>query len=448
MIRSAVLLGIESVAVTITARKSAGPLQIVGLPEVAAREARVRVKSSLAQFGVEHEGVTVEIVPAVTSGQAASLDLAIALAAARWKLEAIEEVACTVVVGSLDLSGQVQPVRGILAHARSVGRMIVPRKNAEAASRCPLVFSCSTLGEALEGQCAREPSRRLVESDAVSEISELPSAAARRALEISAAGQHPLLIVGPPGCGKTMAARRLPGILPRLSGQELLDVATIYGAAGLGSSGDVLRPFRAPHHTVSEIGLVGGGGEPRPGEVTLAHHGVLFLDELPEYRRAVLSGLQRVLRERQVVVTQRDVRVVMPADPLLLVGAANGCGCGYLGSEARRCACTAERLASWRKRAAEYEAMFAMRVTLVEGGGSKGNESSAVVRARVIKARKRLASGEAPPLGAAAQRMLDEVFADKIKSVASVARTIAVLDEAREIEPEHMAEAIALRVGE
>lgn len=454
-VRSAVLVGIESVAVTVTATLLPGrPLAILGLPDAATRETRVRVKSALAQVGITSEGVAVEILPDVNwSVSGLDLPIALAIAGLHGKVRWLGPDA--IVVGELSLDGRVQQLRGVVAHARAAGKcsLVVPYASAADASAFDApVFACATLEAAIDGACELYKPRAIeIGAGDAGEIGEVPHASTRRALEIAAAGGHALLLVGPPGCGKTMAARRMCGILPRMTAAEAAEVLTIHDAAGLRPAHcSVSRPFRAPHHTVSELGLTGGGSTPRPGEATLAHHGVLFLDELPEFRRATIGVLAHVLRNREARIARGDGRLVFPAAPLL-VGAANGCGCGYRGAEHRACSCTPERLASWRKHSEAYEALFAMRVVLPEGGGQGGHESSAMVRERVYQARRRIASGEIPTIHVEAQRMLDAAVARKIgvrqTDAERVARTIAVLDGSAMIAPAHMAEAIALRVA-
>ena len=407
-VRSAVLVGIESQAVTVTATLLPGrPLAILGLPET--RETRVWVKSALAQVGLPHEGVAVEVFPDVNwSVSGLDLPIALAIAGLHGKVRWLGPDA--IVVGELSLDGRVQQSRGVVAHARAAGKcpLVVPYASAADASAFDAqVFACATLEAAIDGACELYKPRALEIGPSDGEIGEVPHASTRRALEIAAAGGHALLLVGPPGVGKTMAARRMCGILPRMTAAEAAEVLTIHDAAGLRPAHcSVSRPFRAPHHTVSELGLTGGGSTPRPGEATLAHHGVLFLDELPEFRRATIGVLAHVLRNGEARIARGDGRLVFPAAPLL-VGAANGCGCGYRGAEHRTCGCTPERLASWRKYSEAYEALFAMRVVLPEGGGSAGHESSAMVRERVYQARRRIASGEIPTIHVEAQRMLD-----------------------------------------
>lgn len=467
-VRSAVLVGIESRPVTITAEASAaGGILIEGLSPVAMREARVRVKSALAQCGVEAGNVDVTVTPEIAA-YPGSLDLAMALAIAA--LRRGQGRPDQIVIGELSLAGKILPVRGAVAHARAAGGggILVPAGNAtDAATTAAKVLYCDSLQDAIDGRTlvmSITPHRDLKGlesgwgSDRDLDIADLPSPAVRRALEISAAGRHPILLVGGPGSGKTAAARRLAGILPRLTADEALDVLTIHDAAGLRGDPDhygVSRPFRAPHHTVSEIGLLGGGDHPRPGEVTLAHHGVLFLDEVQEFRKSALEALNFVLMEGKVTLRRT---ATMPAAPLL-IGATNLCGCGP--SSVVGCKCTPERLKSWRDRAQSYESLFAMRVevdgTVKVGLTPPPADSSATVRARVEAARKIIARSpgapfvpgrSVPTISAEAQRLFDTkaLHGTWVRDVLAVARTIAALDDKDMIAEPHMAEALSFRV--
>jgi magnesium chelatase family protein len=449
-VRSAVLVGIESLPVTVTAETSMSPggIVITGLSAPAMRETRVRVKSALAQCGIEAGNVYVTVTPEVT-GYPGSLDLAIALAITGLRNNGIWR-GDAVYIGELALDGRLHAVRGVVAHARAVGKgeIVVPAGNAfDATATSAKVLSCESLADA-----AVNGNLRLVGSPGIKEevsdlsIADLPSPAVRRALEISAAGRHPLLLVGGPGTGKTAAARRLAGILPSLTADEALDVLTIHDAAGLRGGRDhygIGRPFRAPHHTVSELGLLGGGDHPRPGEVTLGHHGVLFLDEVQEFRKSALEALARVLSEGKVTLRRT---ATMPASPLL-IGATNKCECGP--SYITGCKCSPEQLKRFRDRAASYESLFAMRVevpdyriaAVTSGRIPSGMETSEVVRARVEAARKILAT---TPGAIHVEALPDKP--SRVPGALILARTIAALDGKDTIAESHMSEALTFRV--
>jgi magnesium chelatase family protein len=472
-VRSAVLVGIESLPVTITAEASMSPggIVITGLSAPAMRETRVRVRSALVQCGIETGNVDVTVTPEVSS-YPGSLDLAIALAIAelRGGTGILRDV---VYIGELALDGRLHAVRGAVAHARAAGKgavgkaeIVVPAGNCvDASATSAQVLSCESLADA-----AINGNLRLVKSGIQEEVSDLDiadivSPAVRRALEISAAGRHPLLLVGGPGTGKTAAARRLAGILPSLTADEALDVLTIHDAAGLRGGGwgqalkgaPVSRPFRAPHHTVSELGLLGGGDHPRPGEVTLGHHGVLFLDEAQEFRKSTIEALRGVLAEGKITLRRH---VTLPGVPLL-IGATNKCECGP--SYITGCKCSPEQLKRFRERAASYESLFAMRVEVPDyriaavSSGRMSSDNSASVRARVEAARKILPQSpdgpfvlgrSIPTITPEAQRLLDTkaLQLPGIRDVCRVAKTIAALDDEDMITEAHMSEALTFRV--
>jgi magnesium chelatase family protein len=424
---SATLAGLQAHLVRVEVEGRRGPpyFELVGLAEAAVRESRVRVKSALAQCGLflwECQ-VVVNLAPADVRKTGSGFDLAIAAAAAGAlgfvPAEALQGV---LFVGELSLEGTVQPLRGVLpqllgARARGVKRAIVPRANAAEASLVEgvdvrTVGSLGELMEALRGgpelPVAVGATDAAPATGTLDDLSEVRGqAGARRALEIAAAGGHNILMIGPPGAGKTMLARRLPGLLPPLSTEDALEVTAIHSIAGLLSSTRTLsrqRPFRAPHHTVSEVGLVGGGDGPRPGEVSLSHHGVLFLDELAEFRRSALEALRQPLEDGVITISRAYAKATFPAR-LLLVCAMNPCPCGWMGDGTRRCACTTDRVRAYRAKMSGplldridvHVVLPPVEVAALQGAAR--GEASSVVRARVEGARAvqghRVARGEA-----------------------------------------------------
>src|SRR5262245_50333321 len=349
-LRSAVVFGVDACAVQVEVDVSFGlpSFTMVGLPDASVRESRDRVRSAIRNSGFEFPAhrITVNLAPADVRKAGAAFDIPIALGilAAQGVVER-REIADLVVLGELSLDGSIHPARGVLpiaaaARREGIAGVLLPRSNAaEAALVGGLdVWPVSSLGEAVGA--LNHPSTVAVVSGYQSRpsASSMPDLAdvrgqllARRALEIACAGGHNLLLIGPPGAGKTMMARRMGGILPPMTFDEAIEATSVHSIAGLiGRDGHLLaeRPFRAPHHTISNIALIGGGPQPRPGEVSLAHHGVLFLDEMLEFPRYVLEALRQPLEEGFVTVS-RAARTVRFPSRFVLVGAMNPCPCGY-----------------------------------------------------------------------------------------------------------------------
>ncbi len=496
---SSAVIGLDAIVVEVEVDLARGlpAFSVVGLPDAAVKESKERVRSAIKNSAQKfpHHRVTINLAPADLKKEGSAFDLPIAVGIlAKQKIINEEPIKDHLIVGELSLNGGVKPIRGALSMAvcareKGFKAMILPSANApEAAIVSGIdVYPVSSLAETLSllnGEINRSPEvsdlYKVLQEDMHHELDFADVRGqehAKRALEVSCAGGHNILMVGPPGSGKTMLSKRLPSILPAMTLSESLDCTRIYSVAGLlnHEAGIVARrPFRSPHHTISDAGMIGGGTHPKPGEVSIAHHGILFLDEFPEFRKNVLEALRQPIEDGSVTISRAVGSLTYPAR-FMLVASMNPCPCGFWGDIHHPCRCSPGQIARYRNKisgplmdridiqidvpAVDYRKL----------SGDHNGEASAAIRQRINKARK-IQERRYQKKGALCNAQMNSQMIEKycrlqpeseqlLESAMSnfglsarayhrilkVARTIADLSETENIHTEHLAESLQYR---